>query len=89
MPIDFSSGFLSEHILQMLDSRLGIGLGRLRDGGDLLVVHSTVADAFADFTILNNGTNSVTVRLVSNPAEQVTLNAAAAFTITAGDFLFY
>jgi Ca2+-binding RTX toxin-like protein len=60
-----------------------------QDGLDLLKFATTVADAFADFTITGNGTTSVTLALAGAPANSIILNGAAPITLSAADFLFY
>jgi Ca2+-binding RTX toxin-like protein len=60
-----------------------------QDGFDKLKVHSSVADAFADFSISGNGTSGVTIALAADPAQTITLQGSSPMTISAADFLFY
>jgi serralysin len=55
------------------------------DSLDTLSFSLSVADAFNDFTITNNGTTSVTVAI---GGQSITVNGAAPITLTAGDFVF-
>jgi hypothetical protein len=60
-----------------------------QDGLDHLKVFSAVADDIADFAIANNGTNTVTLTLIADNSNTITIQGAAPITITAADFVFY
>jgi large repetitive protein len=60
-----------------------------QDGLDLLKVHSTVADAFSDFSVAGNGTANVVLSIIDSPGNSIALAGAAAMTVTEADFLFY
>jgi Ca2+-binding RTX toxin-like protein len=59
------------------------------DGIDTLKVYSAVADEFADFAVAGNGTNTVILTLLADPANTVTIQGALPITVAADDFVFY
>jgi Ca2+-binding RTX toxin-like protein len=60
-----------------------------QDGLDHFKVFSAVAADIADFAIANNGTNTVTLTLIADNSNTITIQGAAPITITAADFVFY
>ncbi|MFD0915013.1 LamG-like jellyroll fold domain-containing protein [Pseudahrensia aquimaris] len=61
------------------------------ESGDQLRFFSSVADAFSDFTLTNNGTTSVRVTLVADTSNFIDVIGANGSTVTldASDFSFY
>jgi hypothetical protein len=59
------------------------------DGLDSFKVHSNVADNVADFSISGNGSTTVILTLIADPAHSITINGANPITITNADFVFY
>jgi Ca2+-binding RTX toxin-like protein len=59
------------------------------DGSDSFKVFSAVADDIADFAIANNGTTTVTLTLIADNTNTITIQGAAPITITGADFVFY
>ncbi len=59
-----------------------------QDGSDKISLALSIADAFSDFTITGNGTAHAVIKIIGVPGSAITVNAAAPFTLDAGDFVF-